>query len=127
MDNIESIDQAQRAQMLTNGDDPSAAIQFFPSRSQPTYGLDQQQQSSRKIFPVFSPVAQTPISVPVNPAAVEKDKYTKMKQRKEVKKERAEKKVKTFVITDGDPDNYNIDNVLQELGEVNSDYPHSVF
>ena len=31
--NIESIDQAQRAQMLTNGEDPSQTIPFFRQTS----------------------------------------------------------------------------------------------
>ena len=41
-----------------------------------------------------------------------------MKQRKEARKERAEKKVKT-VIVDGDRETpYDFEKVLQELGEV---------
>ena len=52
-------------------------------------------------------------------SSAERDKYTKMKLRKEAKKDRAERKAKT-VITDGDRENYDIDKVLRTLGEVSN-------
>ena len=80
--------------------------------------VDQQYRASQKhspIWPIYSvPPAITAPTV-VNP---EKDKLTKMKQRKEARKERAEKKVKT-VIVDGDRETpYDFEKVLLELGEV---------
>ena len=112
MEKIEATEQAQRAQMFTNGDDPSSVIPFFSSRASPT-SLDQ-----RKVFPIYS-VPPASMGQPI--VSAEKDRLTKMKQRKEAKKERAEKKVKT-VITNGDQESYNIDNVLQELGEVSYEF-----
>merc|ERR1711953_6101 len=125
--NIESIDQAQRAQMLTNGEDPSQTIPFFRQTSPIGFCpfpigdlVDQQYRASQKhspIWPIYSvPPAITAPTV-VNP---EKDKLTKMKQRKEARKERAEKKVKT-VIVDGDRETpYDFEKVLLELGEADS-------
>ena len=49
----------------------------------------------------------------------ESEKYTRMKLRKEAKKDRAERKERT-VTTDGDLENYDIDKVLRKLGEVSN-------
>ena len=51
--------------------------------------------------------------------SVENDKLTRMKLRKEAKKDRAKRKERT-VITDGDLENYDIDKVLRKLGEVSN-------
>ena len=128
MEKIESFDQAKQAQVMNVGDDyspqtgphPAQVVPFFTSRSSPT-SLDHKR-----------PMAFSPQTLLYNPATVpqltstgqqyvsaERDKYTKMKLRKEAKKDRAERKFKT-VINDGDQENYNIDNVLQKLGEVSS-------
>jgi len=126
MEKIESFDQAKQAQVMNVGDDyspqtgphPAQVVPFFTSRSSPT-SLDHKR-----------PMAFSPQTLLYNPATVpqltstgqqyvsaERDKYTKMKLRKEAKKDRAERKFKT-VINDGDQENYNIDNVLQKLGEA---------
>ena len=128
MEKIESFDQAKQAQVMNVGDDyspptgphPAQVVPFFTSRSSPT-SLDHKR-----------PMAFSPQTLLYNPATVpqltstgqqyvsaERDKYTKMKLRKEAKKDRAERKFKT-VINDGDQENYNIDNVLQKLGEVST-------
>ena len=43
-----------------------------------------------------------------------------MKQRKEARKERAEKKVKTVIVDDDQETPYDIEKVLLELGEADS-------
>ena len=47
------------------------------------------------------------------------DKFTKMKQRKEAKKVRAEKKVKVVVVEEDQAKPYDFEKVLEALGEVN--------
>ena len=66
---------------------------------------------------VVSP-AEVPIS-PNNPK--EEDKLTKMKQRKEAKKERAKKKVKTVIVEENEEIPYDFQKVLESLGEVSND------
>ena len=59
------------------------------------------------------------LSSPTASANVEKDKLTKMKQRKEARKERAEKKIKTVTVEEDQEKPYDIEKILEALGEVN--------
>ena len=120
-------------------------VPFFTSRSsQPLSILRRHKPSGSEIIPCnletsASESASTPTSAPAlaptsaltstptsaptltttgqKYVSAQKDKYTKMKLRKEAKKDRAERKAKT-VITDGDHEDYDIDKVLRTLGEV---------
>ena len=49
------------------------------------------------------------------------DKFAKMKQRKEAKKERAKKKVKTVIVEENEEIPYDFQKVLESLGEVSND------
>ena len=49
----------------------------------------------------------------------QKDKLNKMKKRKEAKKERAENKVQSVIVKENQENPYDMEKVLEALGEVN--------
>ena len=69
-------------------------------------------RDSRPTMSLSSSMSATTVS-----ANAEKDKLTKMKQRKEARKERAEKKIKTVIVKEDQEKPYDFEKVLESLGE----------
>ena len=117
---IESYNQAQKAQLFTNDQHPGARIQL--GLTNPATHL-----TANETALIRYPSAKT--FTGLNYYAVpESEKLTKMRQRKEVKMTRKQSKnVKNVTVTQGEVEEYNIDNVLQELGEVNNNHLFCVY
>ena len=98
--------------LLKNVEDGSAQLKHLSTE------LKQEIQRNDEILrgPVVPPPADISIPATVNPT--EEDKLTKMKQRKEAKKERAKKKVKTVIVAENQETPYDFEKVLESLGEV---------
>lgn len=113
---IESYHQAQRAQLFTNDRHPGTAIQLGLT---PTHHPAVQGVNETALLRSYPASAAGKTFTGLNYYTIpESEKLTKMRQRKQVKTNRKEKKnVKAVTTTQGDLEEYNIDNVLQELGE----------
>ena len=62
------------------------------------------------------------------PMSQESEKLVKMKNRKMKKQARKDvKNVKQVIVTEGVTDEYNIDNILEELGEVGNIFYRNIF
>ena len=98
--------------LLKNVEDGSAQLKHLSTE------LKQEIQRNDEILrgPVVPPPDDISIPATVNPT--EEDKLTKMKQRKEAKKERAKKKVKTVIVAENQETPYDFEKVLESLGEV---------
>ena len=114
---IESYHQAQKAQLFTNDRHPGTAIQLGLT---PTHHPAVQGVNETALLRSYPASAAGKTFTGLNYYTIpESEKLTKMRQRKQVKTNRKEKKnVKAVTTTQGDLEEYNIDNVLQELGEV---------
>ena len=85
--------------------------------AKPTLHFRQSTSPSRGSRPTMS--LSSSMSATTVSANAEKDKLTKMKQRKEARKERAEKKIKTVTVEEDQEKPYDIEKILEALGEVN--------
>ena len=115
---IESYHQAQKAQLFTNDQrHPGTAIQLglTPTHLGNATGQGINETALLRSYPTAGKTF-TGLNYYTIP---ESEKLTKMRQRKQVKTNRKEtKNVKAVTVTQGEVEEYNIDNVLQELGEV---------
>ena len=110
---IESYHQAQKATLFTNDRHPGSAIQL---------GLTPAQLGPAGDTTLIRyPTAKTTFTGLNYYTVPESEKLTKMRQRKSNKNKRQEKKNVANAFSTGkkeDAEEYNIDNVLQKLGEV---------
>ena len=88
-------------------------------------------------FQVYSTSNMTPTNMTLMPKTAtvlsppmsqESEKLVKMKNRKMKKQARKDvKNVKQVIVTEGVTDEYNIDNILEELGEVGNIFYRNIF
>ena len=88
-------------------------------------------------FQVYSTSNMTPTNMTLMPKTAtvlsppmsqESEKLVKMKNRKMKKQARKDvKNVKQVIVTEGVTDEYNIDNILEELGEVGNIFYSNIF
>lgn len=115
MEGIETYEQAQRATYVTNAADtvhPGKTISYFGGNphAQPTV-------LNRGPTQLYSAAATTMLGMGKS-IPLETEKCIQMKNRKKKKQARNAEKEQVFITEDRE--NYNIDSILEELGEAES-------
>ena len=120
---IESYNQAQKAtttflNQVSSGADER--INFFTSKPQSPMNSPQVYSASN-MLPAERSFTLMPKATVLSTLPPESEKLVKMKNRKMKKQARKdEKNVKQVSVTEGGTDEYNIENILADLGEVSS-------
>ena len=126
---IESFNQAQKAtttflNQVSSAGHPDERINFFTSKPQSPMNLpanSPQVYSTSNMLPAERSFTLMPKATVLSTAPQESEKLVKMKNRKMKKQARKDvKNVKTVTTTEGKTDDYNIENILADLGEVRS-------
>ena len=119
---IESYNQAQKATTTTFLNQVSSGaderINFFTSK--PQSPMNSPQVYSSNMLPADRSFTLMPKATVLSTAPPESEKLVKMKNRKLKKQAKNEKNVKEVKVTEGRTDDYNIENILADLGEVSS-------
>ena len=125
---IESYNQAQKAtttflNQVSSAGHPDERINFFTSKPQSPMNLpanSPQVYSTSNMLPAERSFTLMPKATVLSTAPQESEKLVKMKNRKLKKQAKNEKNVKEVKVTEGRTDDYNIENILADLGEVSS-------
>jgi len=122
---IESYNQAQKAtttflNTVASAGHPDERINFFTSKPQSPMNSPQVYSASN-MLPAERSFTLMPKATVLSAAPQESEKLVKMKNRKMKKQARKDvKNVKQVIVTEGVTDEYNIENILADLGETES-------